>query len=147
MIGWRVGWVVGPPEIVADVARVSISNVVCQTGIAMGAVAAAIDASDDGIAACVAEWQQRRDVLLEELREFTVIPPHGGWSLFLDVSTLGFESVEASRRLLERGKIAATPMVNWGSAASNRYVRFVFANEPAGRLRGVCERVRRALVS
>lgn len=147
MIGWRVGWVVGPAEIVVDVARVSISNVVCQTGIAMGAVAAAIDASDDGIAACVAEWQQRRDVLLEELREFTVIPPHGGWSLFLDVSTLGFESAEASRRLLERGKIAATPMVNWGSAASTRYVRFVFANEPAGRLRGVCERVRRALVS
>lgn len=34
MIGWRVGWVVGPANIVADVARVSISNVVCQTGIA-----------------------------------------------------------------------------------------------------------------
>ena len=32
MIGWRVGWVVGPADIVADVARVSISNVVCQTG-------------------------------------------------------------------------------------------------------------------
>ena len=147
MIGWRVGWVVGPAEIVADVARVSISNVVCQTGIAMGAVAAAIDGPDDGIAACIAEWQRRRDVVLEELSDFTVIPPHGGWSLFLDVSSLGFESAEASRRLLERGKIAATPMVNWGSAASNRYVRFVFANEPVSRLRSVGDRVRRALVS
>jgi aspartate/methionine/tyrosine aminotransferase len=46
MIGWRVGWVVGPANIIADVARVSISNVVCQTGIAMGAVAAAIDYSN-----------------------------------------------------------------------------------------------------
>ncbi len=146
MIGWRVGWVVGPQAILADVARVSISNVVCQTGIAMGAVAAAINAPDDGIRACVEEWQQRRDLLLAELRDFTVIPPHGGWSLFLDVSVLGLDSATASRRLLERGKIAATPMVNWGSAASDRYVRFVFANEPVHRLRGIGERVRQVLL-
>lgn len=145
MIGWRVGWVVGPADIIADVGRVSISNVVCQTGIAMGAVAAAINDPHDGIQACVAEWQLRRDVLLEELREFTVIPPHGGWSLFLDVSQLGLDSATASKRLLDLGRIAATPMVNWGSANSNKYVRFVFANEPVHRLRGVGERVRRAL--
>jgi aspartate/methionine/tyrosine aminotransferase len=145
MIGWRVGWVVGPAEIITDVARVSITNVVCQTGIAMGAVATAINDSHDGIQACVEEWQHRRDVLLAELGEFTVIPPHGGWSLFLDVSQLGFDSVTASKRLLERGKIAATPMVNWGSARSNNYVRFVFANESAPRLRGVGRRVRQAL--
>jgi aspartate/methionine/tyrosine aminotransferase len=145
MIGWRVGWVVGPAGIMADVARVSISNVVCQTGIAMGAVAAAIEDPNDGIQPCVAEWQRRRDALLEELRDFHAVPPHGGWSLFLDVATLGFDSAAASRRLLERGKIAATPMVNWGSAHSDRYVRFVFANEPVDRLRGVGERVKRAL--
>jgi aspartate/methionine/tyrosine aminotransferase len=145
MIGWRVGWVVGPADIIADVGRVSISNVVCQAGIAMGAVAAAINDPHDGIQACVAEWQLRRDALLEELREFTVIPPHGGWSLFLDVSQLGLDSATASKRLLDLGRIAATPMVNWGSANSNKYVRFVFANEPVHRLRGVAERVRRAL--
>jgi aspartate/methionine/tyrosine aminotransferase len=42
MIGWRVGWVVGPAHIVADVARVGIANVVSPPGIAMGAVAMAI---------------------------------------------------------------------------------------------------------
>ncbi len=145
MIGWRVGWVVGPADILADVARVSITNVACPPGIAMGAVATAINDPDDGIQACVTEWQRRRDVLLEELREFTVIPPHGGWSLFLDVSHLGFDSATASRRLLERGKIAATPMVNWGSANSDKYVRLVFANEPIHRLRGVAKRVEVAL--
>jgi aspartate/methionine/tyrosine aminotransferase len=137
MIGWRVGWVVGPAEILADVARVSISNVVCQTGIAMGAVAAAIEDPEDGIQACMQEWQRRRDVLLQELHDFSVIPPHGGWSLFLDVSPFGFTSAAASKRLLEAGKIAATPMVNWGSPTSDRYVRFVFANEPVDRLRGI----------
>jgi aspartate/methionine/tyrosine aminotransferase len=146
MIGWRVGWVVGPAEIIADVARISITNVVCQTGIAMGAVATAIDDPEDGIQACVAEWQRRRDVLLDELHGFAAIPPHGGWSLLLDVSPLGLDSVTASKRLLEKGKIAATPMINWGSAKSNNYVRFVFANEPVHRLRGVGERIKRALI-
>jgi len=145
MIGWRIGWVVGPADIIADVARVSITNVVCQTGIAMGAVATAITDPNDGLRTCVEEWQLRRDVLLEELQEFAVIPPHGGWSLFLDVSQLGFDSATASKRLLEFGKIAATPMVNWGSAKSDKYVRFVFANEPVHRLRGVAKRVKQAL--
>lgn len=145
MIGWRVGWVVGPAPIIADVARVSLTNVVCQTGIAMGAVATAITDPDDGIAASVAEWQRRRDVVLEELAGLAVIPPHGGWSLLLDVTPFGLQSAEASRRLLERGKIAATPMVNWGSETSSRYVRFVFANEPVERLRGLGQRVREAL--
>lgn len=145
MIGWRVGWVVGPANIIADVARVSITNVVCQTGIAMGAVATAINDPNDGIRSCVEEWQRRRDVLLDELQEFTVIPPHGGWSLFLDVSPFGLDSATASQRLLERGKIAATPMVNWGSAGSDKYVRLVFANEPVDRLRGIAQRVQQAL--
>lgn len=145
MIGWRVGWVVGPADLVADVARVSITNVVCQTGIAMGAVATAIGDPNDGIQSCVEEWQRRRDVLLDELCDFVVIPPHGGWSLLLDVSSLGLDGVTASQRLLEWGKIAATSMSNWGSANSNKYVRFVFANEPVHRLRGIGKRVQQAL--
>jgi aspartate/methionine/tyrosine aminotransferase len=145
MIGWRVGWVVGPADVIADVARVSITNVVCQTGIAMGAVATAIGDPNDGIQSCVEEWQRRRDVLLDELRDVAVIPPHGGWSLLMDVSPLGFDGVTACKRLLELGKIAATAMINWGSANSSKYVRFVFANEPVHRLRGIGKSVREAL--
>ena len=145
MIGWRVGWVVGPADIVSDVARVSISNVVCQTGIAMGAVATAIRDPADGIADSVAEWQRRRDLLLDELRGFDVIPPHGGWSLLIDMAGAGLDGAAASALLLERARIAATPMRNWGSARSERYIRFVFANEPLARLRGIGERVKRAL--
>jgi N-succinyldiaminopimelate aminotransferase len=145
MIGWRVGWIVGPANIVADVARVSISNVVCQTGIAMGAVATAINNPDDGIEECVAEWQRRRDILLDELADFTLIPPHGGWSFLVDVSPLGFDGPAASKRLLELGKIAATPMVNWGSENSSKYVRVVYSNEPVQRLGGAGKRFMDAL--
>ena len=145
MIGWRVGWVVGPAEIITDVARVSIANVVCQTGIAMGAVAAAIQDPNNGIQNCVGEWQQRRDLLLDELSDYDLIAPHGGWSLLIDVSTLGMDGATASILLLERGKIAATPMINWGSENSSRYLRIVFSNESIARLRSIGQRFRQAL--
>ncbi len=145
MIGWRVGWVVGPSNIVADIARVSISNVVCQTGIAMGAVATAIHDPNDGIRSCVDQWQSRRDLVLDELSEFEVIPPHGGWSFLVDVSPLGIDGSTAAKRLLELGRIAVTPMVHWGTARGSRYVRIVFSNEPIERLRGIGERFRTAL--
>ncbi len=145
MIGWRVGWAVGPAEIMADVMRVSISNVVCQTGIAMGAAAAAIKDPDDGIETSVEEWKRRRDVALEELKDFDVIPPDGGWSFLVDVSPLDMDAPTASKRLLDKGKIAATPMVNWGSKNSTRYVRIVFSNEPVERLKGLGKRFKDSL--
>ena len=145
MIGWRVGWAVGPAEIMADVMRVSISNVVCQTGIAMGAAAAAIKDPNDGIETSVEEWKRRRDVAVEELKDFDVIPPDGGWSFLVDVSPLDMDAPTASKRLLDKGKIAATPMDNWGSKNSTRYVRIVFSNEPVERLKGLGKRFKDSL--
>ena len=145
MIGWRVGWAVGPAEIMADVMRVSISNVVCQTGIAMGSAAVAIEDPDDGIEASVEEWKQRRYVAVEELKDFDVIPPDGGWSFLVDVSPLDMDAPTASKRLLDKGKIAATPMDNWGSKNSTRYVRIVFSNEPVERLKGLGKRFKDSL--
>lgn len=144
MIGWRVGWVVGPARIMPDIGLVGIHNVVCQVGIAMAAAEAALTCAEDGVAAAVAEWQARRDRILDELDGLPVIPPAGGWSLLLDCTPLGLSGAEASRRLFSMGKIAATPMAGWGPDAE-RYVRFVFANEPVERLAGLGARVRRAL--
>ncbi len=146
MIGWRVGWVVAPPAIVDDIGLVGISNVVCQVGLAQAAVAAALEAGGADVVAATAEWQRRRDVVLEELDGLAVIPPHGGWSLLLDVRALGHSADEASERLFRLGKVAATPMTNWGSERAADYIRLVFANEPCERLRGVGDRVRTALL-
>jgi N-succinyldiaminopimelate aminotransferase len=145
MIGWRVGWVVGPEAIVSDAALVGISNVVCQVGIAMSGVAAALEAPVSDVETAVAEWQRRRDVLLDVLQGLAVIPPHGGWSLLLDCAPLGMSGADASDRLLRCANVAATPMSGWGSAGTTRYLRFVFANEPCERLRGAGERIRRGL--
>jgi N-succinyldiaminopimelate aminotransferase len=144
MIGWRVGWIVGPSAIMNDISLVSISNVVCQVGIAMPGAAAALTTADEGVAAAIAEWQKRRDVLLDELSDLPVVPPNGGWSLLLDVGKLGLDCDTASQLLLEKAKIAATPMRNWGSDRASAYVRFVYANEPVHRLRGIRERIHTA---
>ena len=147
MIGWRVGWVVGPARAMADIARVSITNVVCQTGIAMGAVATAIRGGpdSDGIAASASELEARHDILLDELADFGPIPAHGGWSLLLDLTQRGIDAATASQRLLERGKVAATGMNNWGTPRCANYLRLVFSNEPQQRLLGIGDRFREAL--
>lgn len=145
LIGWRIGWVAGPREILADVARAHIYNAVTVPGAAQAGVLAALQAGDGDVKTCVAEWQRRRDAMLAGLRGLPVVRPQGGWSLLLDVAGLGLEPREASARLLERGKIAATPMNGWGAVEADRYVRFVYSNEPVERLAGLRERVLRSL--
>jgi hypothetical protein len=40
------------------------------------------------------------------------------------------DSFTAWERLLERGRIAATPMQHWGEVHGDRFVQLVFSNEP-----------------
>lgn len=46
MIGWRVGWVVGPERLVSDIGLVGTANVVVPVGIAQRAAAAALERSE-----------------------------------------------------------------------------------------------------
>jgi len=144
MIGWRVGWIVGPSSILDDIARISMANVVCQVGIAMPGAEAALIGSDATVISAVAEWQRRRDVMMEELAGLPVIRPGGGWCLLMNTSKLGLDPEIAAQKLLEDGKVATTPMRNWGSESADAYLRLVFANEPTVRLRSLRERIRRA---
>jgi aspartate/methionine/tyrosine aminotransferase len=134
MIGWRIGWVAGPSTIINDIARVHIYNVVTPTGIAQAGACAALQTESVDIASCVAEWQRRRDVMIEQLSNYPIVPAAGGWSLLLNVGMMGYDSFTASRLLLEKGKIAATPMRDWGEQNSDQFVRLVFSNEPVKRL-------------
>lgn len=147
MIGWKVGWVAGPAAAIEAVATVHVYNTADPVSIAQTAVAVALDASEEeaGVVAAVADWQRRRDLIVEELSGFRVTPAAGGWSMLLDVGDLGLSSVEASDRLLAKGKIAATYMRDWGEQNGDRFVRLVFSNEPVERLAGIGDKVRNAL--
>jgi aspartate/methionine/tyrosine aminotransferase len=145
MIGWRVGWVAGPRAVMADVTRAHLFNVVTPVGLTQAAAAVALRTPDEDAAAAVAEWQRRRDAVVAELAPYDPVPAAGGWSLLVDVSSRGLTAREASRRLLEHGRVAATPMDGWGEVNGSQHVRVVFANEPLERLAGLGARFARAL--
>jgi aspartate/methionine/tyrosine aminotransferase len=146
LIGWRVGWVVGPADIISDILRVGVANVVCQVGISQRAVAVALDApdADADVAAATAEWRRRCDTVLRQLADYPVIRPHGGWALLIDTEPLGLTGSELSQLLFQRAKVAAVPMDGWGPSGP-RYLRIVFANEPVDRLADLADRFRRAI--
>jgi len=86
MTGWRLGWIVAPKAVLPDVSLVHIYNSIAPGGIAQAAALAAYTAPDDGLTACVAEWQRRRDTMLEQLDGLPVIPAASTWSQLLDVA-------------------------------------------------------------
>lgn len=147
MIGWRVGWIVGPEEFMDRAARTHIYNTTTPGGIGQAGALAALE-SDFEPAEYVPTLQERRDVVTRQLREagVTTIPSRGGWMQLMNVEELGYDSSTASRLLLEEGKVAATPMRHWGDEHSDQYVRIVFSNEPVERLEELGERVERALL-
>jgi aspartate/methionine/tyrosine aminotransferase len=144
MIGWRIGWLAGPPAIAAELALVHIYNGLTPGGIAQAGAVAALAEPEDALRACVEEWQRRRDAVLEQLAGYPVVPAAGGWSLLVDTHAMGIEPADASARLLEQ-RVAATPMAGWGGEVAARHLRLVFSNEPVERLALLGERVRAAL--
>jgi aspartate/methionine/tyrosine aminotransferase len=120
-------------------------DIVCNVGIAQAAATVALRTPEIDIAAAVAEWQKRRDIILQGLERFSIVKLQDGWSMLLDVSEFGITGAEASQRLLEQGKIAVTPMTGWGSQRRDNFVRFVFFNEPVHRLLGLRNRIGAAL--
>jgi aspartate/methionine/tyrosine aminotransferase len=144
MIGWRVGWIVAPERWMPDLVAVSLANVVVPVGIGQAAAAIALERSRKTLPDYVAELQRRRDTVITELAGLPVGVPAGGWSLLLRVADFGLDGAAMSERLLEQG-VCATAMAGWGEAHGAQYIRFVFANEPVARLKGLGARVRRAL--
>jgi N-succinyldiaminopimelate aminotransferase len=144
MIGWRVGWIVGPEALMPDIAAVSLANVVVPVGIAQDAVATALENSYASIGGYVSELQARRDTVMSQLEGLPFGAPDGGWSLLLRVSDFGIDGETMSRRLLDHS-VCATAMTGWGETHGSQYIRFVFANEPVQRLELIGARVRKAL--
>ena len=146
MIGWRVGWIVAPGNLVNDVSRVEIYNDLVPSNFSQVGLRAALVSPDEEWSSATAEYERRRDETLRQLDGLPAISAAGGWSLLLDVASLGLDCVEVSNRLLEHG-VAATPMRGWGGAVADRHVRFVFSREPVERIALLGDRVRAALAT
>jgi aspartate/methionine/tyrosine aminotransferase len=139
MMGWRIGWVAGPRELVRPLEDVHIFNGIMPGGFAQAGAAAALAGPQGWLDEIVAAHRRLRDALLEELAPIeglATTKPEGGYFFLGNVSRLGVESPELCRRLLEATGVALTPMVAWGADDFGRHhVRFIFTDEPEERLR------------
>lgn len=140
MIGWRVGWIAGPEQVVSDAGWVHTYNTTGNVSVARRAAEAVLRGPQGHVAEAVAELQRRRDAILDALDGWPLVRPAGGWSLLLDVAALGTTPEAASAALLKAG-VAATGMTGWGAEVAARYVRFVFSAEPVARLATLGERL------
>lgn len=144
MIGWRHAWAVANRDLADAIGVVHIYNGLVASGFAQAGAIAALQSDPADYAAAVAEFQRRRDTVMEQLEGLPAVTASGGWALLLDTEAMGISPPEASKLLLEH-KVAATPMTVWGETVAPRYIRFVFSREPVGRLQNLGDRVRKAL--
>jgi len=140
MIGWRVGWIAGPAEIVENAGWAHVYNTTMPTALSRFPATAVLRGDQGHVAECVADLQRRRDVILDALQGWPVVKPGGGWSLLIDAIALHATPPELSKLLLEDAAIAATPMLGWGGEVADRHVRLVFSAESLERLQTIPER-------
>lgn len=124
MTGWRLGFAVGNPELVAGLGQVKSQ---IDSG-AFDAVQLAGIAALEGDQACVAEmnakYQRRRDVLVQGLRGLglAVEPPKATFYVWCPCPA-GLSSAEFTKRLLNDCGIVSTPGSGFG-APGEGFVRF-----------------------
>src|SRR4029079_14842188 len=114
MIGWRVGWVAGPADTVTDAGWAHVYNTTMPVAISRFAATAVLRGAPGHVAECVAEREPRRDAVTSGLPGAPLVSPAGGWSLLLDVASLGFEPAEASLILLAHRHTHSHTHTRWG---------------------------------
>jgi N-succinyldiaminopimelate aminotransferase len=110
LTGWKVGMVVGAPELIAPVAKMHQFLTFTTPPNLQAAVAYGLGKSADYFTGLAREMQRRRDRLATGLRRigFTVLP--AGGTYFLSIDTRGTPDVDFCRDLVERVGVAAIPL-------------------------------------
>jgi aspartate/methionine/tyrosine aminotransferase len=144
MTGWRVGWMVVPPELVRPMERLAQNLYISPAAISQVAALAAFDAVEE-LEANKAVYAANRALLLEELPKAgfsRLAPAVGAFYLYADVSHLTDDSSAFTRRMLDEAGVAATPGIDFDPARGGHFLRFSYAGttaamaEAAKRLRG-----------
>lgn len=133
MTGWRIGWMVVPPEMVRTVERLAQNFFICAPHVSQVAALAALQAEDE----CEANrrvYERNRALLMNELPAagFTELAPaDGAFYLYADVRGLTGDSREFCGRMLSEAGVAATPGHDFDPVRGADFVRFSFARDEA----------------
>jgi len=127
MTGWRLGWVVLPPPAVRDFEKLAQHLFISAPSAAQHAACAAFSPqSIEVLEGRRLEFARRRDFLLPALAAAGLaVPaePHGAFYIYADC---GADARRYALDLLEKEGVAATPGVDFGANATDRFVRFAY---------------------
>lgn len=140
MTGWRIGWAVGSPELVAAVTRV---KTFADTGVPLSiqhAARAALQSHAEWVPGNVATFQARRDAAYDAFRAAGFDLPRPAASMYLWVPLpAGVESEPWARRLLLEQGVAVLPGKSLGPGGEGFFRVALTTSEQ--RLREAAERV------
>jgi aspartate/methionine/tyrosine aminotransferase len=130
MTGWRLGWLVAPREVVADIDKLAQNLFLAAP---TPAQYAALRAFDEDVLAILDErrdeFRARRDYLLPALRNIgfdIAVNPSGAFYLYANCSRFTDDSFAFTSRLLEEAGVAITPGIDFGTNRPEHHVRFAY---------------------
>lgn len=133
--GWRVGWVIAPPELTASIRKVHDFLTVGAAAPLQQAGVTALNLPDAYYAELARSYQQKRDALVSILEDagFRCYVPKGAYYVMCDISNFGFpDDVVFARYLVEEIGVGAVPGSSFFSDPSDgaHMIRFCFAKKP-----------------
>ena len=133
MAGWRLGWLVVPPELI-DAARARMGNLFLTPPVlAQHAGLVAFDCRDE-LESHLANYARNRELLLAALPRLglqQIAPPDGAFYVWAEIGHMTNDSLSFCRQLLEDTGVATAPGVDFDPVDGGRYIRFSFAVSPA----------------
>ena len=148
MTGWRLGWLVAPPQAVPDLEKLAQNLYISASSIAQHAALACFTPESMAIFEHRrAAFRERRDYLLPALRAlgFRIeVEPEGAFYLYCDVSAFTDDAQTFCAHFLETQHVAFTPGLDFGHYRANAHVRLAYTQE-VPRLEEAVARIRRGL--
>ena len=140
MTGWRLGYGIMPKELAKVVELLLTHSIGCTAQFVQEAGIEALTGPQDQAEAVVADYQLRRDTIVEGLNAIPGIScqkPQGAFYVFPNIKSFGISSNEMSEIILEQAGVAVLPGSAFGQHGEG-YLRLVYSNS--------IENIQRAIV-
>lgn len=133
MTGWRVGWLVVPPDLVRPIERLTQNFFISVPTLSQYAALAAFECREE-LDGHVRRYRANRDLLMAGLPSAgldRLTPAQGAFYIYADVSHLTNDSREFCRLMLREAGVATTPGVDFDRARGVGTLRISFAGSTA----------------
>ena len=111
MTGWRIGYALGPAEIISGLIRIHQYTVMCSPTTAQAAAVTALKEGEPYIATMVAEYDRRRRLIVDGFNRIGLptFEPLGAFYCFPKISVTGLDDDTFANRLLQEEHVDALP--------------------------------------